>query len=277
MMRHQEELGAIVLKDPGVAHVAMAIGGTGNPSNTGRMFITLKPRDERDATADQIINRLQPKLAGVEGAKLFLQAAQDVTVGGRSARTQYQYTLQDANFDELNAWAPKLLGKMRTLPELRDVASDQETDGTTLTLTINRDQASRYGLSAQTIDDTLDDAFGQREIAQYFTQLSSYEVIMEVLPSLQNDLSSLDKIFLKSAQGGEVPLSAFAKWTTTPIEPLSISHQSQFPATTISFNLAPGVALSQATEAIRRAQDELKLPATVIATFQGNAAAFQTP
>ena len=169
-----------------------------------------------------------------------------------------------------------MLAKMQTLPELRDVASDQQTDGTTLTLTFDRDQASRFGLTAQTIDDTLYDAFGQRQIAQYFTQLSSYEVIMEVLPSLQNDPTTLDKIFLKSpTTGGEVPLSAFAKWTTTPIQPLSISHQGQFPAITISFNLAPGAALSQATEAIERARSELKLPATISSSFQGNAQAFQ--
>jgi hydrophobic/amphiphilic exporter-1 (mainly G- bacteria), HAE1 family len=274
-MRHQEALGAIVQKDPAVDHVAMAIGGTGNPSNTGRMFITLKPRDQRDASADQIINRLQPQLDEVEGAKLFLQASQDLTVGGRTARTQYQYTLQDSDFAELNTWAPKMLAKMQALPELRDVASDQEAAGTTLTLTFDRDQASRFGLTAQTIDDTLYDAFGQREIAQYFTQLSSYEVIMEVLPSLQEDLATLDKIFLKSSTGGEVPLSTFAKWTTTPVEPLAISHQGQFPATTISFNLAPGAALSQATDAIQRVQNELKLPATVVTSFQGNAQAFQ--
>jgi HAE1 family hydrophobic/amphiphilic exporter-1 len=275
MMRHQEAMGAIVMRDPAIAHVAMAIGGAGNPSNTGRMFITLKPRDQHDATADQIIARLQPQLAKVEGAQLFLQASQDVTVGGRAARTQYQYTLQDSDFGELNQWAPKMLAKMQTLPELRDVASDQEVSGTTLTLTFDRNQASRYGLTAQTIDDTLYDAFGQREIAQYFTQLSSYEVIMEVLPSLQEDLATLDKIFLKSSAGGEVPLSTFAKWSTTPVQPLAISHQGQFPATTISFNLAPGAALSQATDAIQRAQNELKLPANVITSFQGNAQAFQ--
>ena len=275
MMRHQEALGAIVMKDPAVEHVAMAIGGAGNPSNTGRMFITLRPRDQRDATADQIIARLQPQLAKVEGAQLFLQAAQDVTVGGRTARTQYQYTLQDSDFAELNQWAPKMLAKMQALPELRDVASDQESAGTTLTLTFDRNQASRYGLTAQTIDDTLYDAFGQREIAQYFTQLSSYEVIMEVLPSLQEDLATLDKIFLKSSTGGEVPLSTFARWSTTPVQPLSISHQGQFPATTISFNLAPGAALSQATDAIQRVKNELKLPVTVITSFQGNAQAFQ--
>ncbi|WP_158818993.1 efflux RND transporter permease subunit [Methylocapsa sp. S129] len=276
MMRHQVELGEIVQKDPAVAHVAMSIGGAGNPSNNGRMFVTLKPRDQRTVNADQIIARLRPQLDKVEGAKLFLQSAQDVRVGGRSTRTQYQYTLQDSDINELNEWAPKLLAKMQSLPELRDVATDQETAGTTLTVTFDRDQASRFGLTAQTIDDTLYDAFGQRQIAQYFTQLSSYEVIMEVLPSLQKDMATLDKIFLKSpTTGGEAPLSTFAKWTTTPVQPLSISHQGQFPATTISFNLAQGVALGQATDAIQRIQDEMKLPASVSTSFQGTAQAFQ--
>jgi hydrophobic/amphiphilic exporter-1 (mainly G- bacteria), HAE1 family len=276
MMQHQEALGEIVQKDPAVDHVAMSIGGAGNALNSGKMFITLKPRGQRAANADEIIARLAPQLAKVEGAKLFLQSAQDVRVGGRATRTQYQYTLQDADLNELNEWSPKMLAKMQTLPELRDVASDQQTAGTTLTLTFDRDQASRFGLSAQTIDDTLYDAFGQRQIGQYFTQLASYEVIMEILPDLQTDLTTLDKIFLKSpTTGGEVPLSAFAKWTTTPIEPLSISHQGQFPATTISFNLGPGAALGQATDAIDRARSELKLPATISASFQGNAQAFQ--
>src|ERR1700678_4050510 len=143
MMQHKEALGAIVMRDPAIAHVAMAIGGAGNPSNTGRMFITLKPRDQRTATADQIITRLGPQLDEIEGAKLFLQAAQDVTVGGRSSRTQYQYTLQDSDFGELNTWAPKMLARMQTLPELRDGASDQEAAGTTLTLTAGRDEDSR--------------------------------------------------------------------------------------------------------------------------------------
>ena len=276
MAKRQVALGAIVLKDPGVAHVAMSIGGTGNAVNAGRMFITLKPRDQRTATADQIIARLDPQLDKVEGAKLFMQVAQDLTVGGRASRTQYQYTLQGSDPDALNTWAPRMLAKLQTLPELRDVATDQQAAGTTLTLTFDRDQASRYGLTAQTIDDTLFDAFGQRQIAQYFTQLSSYEVIMEILPSMQNDLTTLDRIFLKSpTTGGEVPLSVFAQWTTTPIQPLSISHQGQFPAVTISFNLAPGVALGQATGVIQHAQEELQLPATVVPSFQGNAQAFQ--
>ena len=276
MTQHQEALGGIILKDPAVEHVAMSIGGSGNALNTGRMFITLKPRDQRSATADEIIARLRPQLGKVEGARLFLQSVQDVNVGGRASRTQFQYTMQSSDLNELNEWAPKMLVKMQALPGLRDVASDQQTEGTTLTLTINRDQASRYGLTAQAIDDTLYDAFGQRQIAQYFTQLSSYVVIMEVLPSLQGDVATLDKIFLKSpTTGGEVPLSAFASWTTTKIQPLSINHQNQFPAVTISFNLALGVSLGQAIDTITRAQDELKVPPTISTSFQGNAQAFQ--
>jgi hydrophobic/amphiphilic exporter-1 (mainly G- bacteria), HAE1 family len=272
----QQTLGEIVMKDPAVDHVGMFIGGSGNAPNNGRMFISLKPREDRTESADQIIARLRPRLDKVEGAKLFLQAAQDVRVGARPSRTQFQYTLQGADLQQLNEWAPKMLDKLKSLPELRDVATDQQSQGTTLTLTVNRDQASRYGLTPQLIDDTLYDAFGQREIAQYFTQLSSYYVIMEILPSLQGSPASLDQIFLRSpATGGEVPLSAFAKWTTTPIQPLSISHQGQFPAITISFNLAQGTALGQATDAIERAKAQLDLPATINTTFQGNAQAFQ--
>ncbi len=161
-----------------------------------------KPREERDASAQQIIARLRPQLDKVEGAKLFMQAAQDVRVGGRSSRTEFQYTLQDPDFDELNVWAPKLLAKLQPLPELRDVATDQQSAGTTLTLTINRDQASRYGISAQLIDDTLYDAFGQRQIAQYFTQVNSYHVVMEILPQQQGQVDSLNKIFIKSPVTG---------------------------------------------------------------------------
>jgi HAE1 family hydrophobic/amphiphilic exporter-1 len=169
-----------------------------------------------------------------------------------------------------------MLAKLKTLPELRDVATDQQTEGTTLTLTINRDQAARYGLTPQLIDDTLYDAFGQRQIAQFFTQLATYYVVMEVLPSLQGNPETLDQIFLRSpTTGGQVPLSAFARWTTTPVAPLSISHQGQFPAITISFNLARGTALGQATDAIERAKAELNVPAVISTTFQGNAQAFR--
>jgi HAE1 family hydrophobic/amphiphilic exporter-1 len=276
MKRHQEELGAIVQADPDVASVAMSVGGSGGALNTGRMFITLKPRDARISNAQQIIARLRPKLEQVQGARLFMQAAQDVRLGGRATRTQFEYTLQDANLAELNEWAPKILDKMKTLPQLRDVATDQQTQGTTLTLTIDRDTASRFGIQPQLIDDTLYDAFGQRQVAQYFTQLNSYHVILEVLPELQGNLDTLNKIYIKSpTTGDQVPLSAFAKWTSVPVRPLSISHQGQFPAITVSFNLAQGVALGQATEAIQGAMVELGAPSTLNSSFQGTAQAFQ--
>ena len=276
MKRIQEELGKVVQADPDVASIAMAIGGGGSALNTGRMYITLKPRDERTATAQQIIARLRPKLDKVEGGKLFLQAAQDVRMGGRATRTQFEYTLQDANLDELNAWAPKILAKMETLPQLRDVATDQQTQGTTLTLTIDRDTASRFGIQPQLIDDTLYDAFGQRQVTQYFTQLNSYKGIIEILPQMQGDLDSLNKIYIKSpTTGDQVPLSTFVKWTTDPVRPLSISHQGQFPSITISFNLAQGVALGQATNAVQAAMAELGAPPTLSGSFQGTAQAFQ--
>jgi len=276
MKRHQEELGQIVQADPAVASVAMFIGGGGSALNTGRMFITLKPLSERDASAQQIIGRLRPKLEKVQGARLFMQAAQDVRLGGRPTRTQFEYTLQDANLGELNEWAPKILDKMKTLPELRDVATDQQSSGTTLTLTIDRDTASRFGIQPQLIDDTLYDAFGQRQVTQYFTQLNSYHVILEILPELQGNLDTLNKLYIRSpTTGDQVPLSAFAKWTSVPVRPLSISHQGQFPAITISFNLAQGIALGQATQAVQKAMGDLGAPATLSSSFQGTAQAFQ--
>jgi HAE1 family hydrophobic/amphiphilic exporter-1 len=276
MQELQERLGAVVQRDPDVASVAMAIGGTGNALNTGRMYITLKSRDERRSDAFQIIDRLRPELEKVGGARLFLQAAQDVRLGGRASRTQFQYTLQDSDLKELNAWAPKILDKLKTLPELRDVASDQQSLGTTLTLDINRDSASRFGITPQLIDDTLNDMIGQRQVAQYFTQLNSYHVILEITPELQGTPESLDRIYIKSpTTGQQVPMAAFSRWTTVPVAPLSISHQGQFPAITISFNLAPNVALGQAVDAINRARVELGLPATLNGSFQGTAQAFQ--
>jgi HAE1 family hydrophobic/amphiphilic exporter-1 len=276
MTRLQEEIGSIVQADPDVASVAMAIGGGGNALNNGRMYITLTPRDDRKASAQQIIARLRPQFDKVVGARVFMQAAQDVRLGGRATRTQFEYTLQDSNLDELNSWAPKILQKMKTLPMLRDVATDQQTEGTTLTLAIDRDTASRYGIQPQLIDDTLSDAFGQRQVAQYFTQINSYHVILEILPELQGKVDSLNKIYIKSPLTGDlVPLSVFAHWTTVPVRPLSISHQGQFPATTISFNLAQGVSLGEATTAIDKAVSEMGVPATIASNFQGTAQAFQ--
>jgi hydrophobic/amphiphilic exporter-1 (mainly G- bacteria), HAE1 family len=276
MKRHQEQLSAIVQADPAVDSIAMFIGGGGTALNSGRMYVTLKPHDERKANAEQIIARLRPKLEKVEGARLYMQASQDVRLGGRATRTQFEFTLQDANLAELNEWAPKILAKMQTLPELRDVATDQQTTGTTLTLTIDRDTASRYGIQPQLIDDTLYDAFGQRQVTQYFTQLNSYHVILEILPELQGKLDTLDKLYIRSpTTGDQVPLSVFCKWTTVPVRPLSIAHQGQFPAITISFNLGQGVALGQATDAVQKAVYDLGTPATLSSSFQGTAQAFQ--
>jgi hydrophobic/amphiphilic exporter-1 (mainly G- bacteria), HAE1 family len=276
MKQHQEELNSIVQADPAVEGIAMFIGGGGTALNSGRLYITLKPHNERDADADHIIARLRPKLAQVEGATLYMQASQDVRLGGRATRTQFEFTLQDANLDELNQWAPKILAKMQTLPQLRDVATDQQTEGTTLQLEINRDTAARYGITPQLIDDTLYDAFGQRQVTQYFTQLNSYHVIEEILPELQGKIDTLDKIYIRSPiSNAQVPLSVFCKWTSVPVRPLAIAHQGQFPAVTISFNLGQGVALGQATSAVQAAMATMGAPATLSSSFQGTAQAFQ--
>ena len=278
MKRYQLALSAVVAADPDVATVGMNAGATGQQTqNNGRFFITLKLRDERSASAMQVIDRLRPQLVKVQGAALFLQPAQDINIGGRPTRTLYQYTLQDPDLNELNQWAPKIFGKLKTLPELADVATDQQTGGDTLTLTIDRDAAARFGIQPQLIDDTLYDAFGQRQVAQYFTQVNSYHVILEVLPELQNAPDALDRIFVNApATGQQVRLSSLARWTTKPTTFLSINHQGQFPSVTLSFNLAPGVALGDAVQAIQKAESELGVPASLAGSFQGNAQAFQS-
>jgi hydrophobe/amphiphile efflux-1 (HAE1) family protein len=278
MKRYQLALAAVVAADPDVATVGMNAGATGQQTqNNGRFFITLKLRDERSASAMQVIDRLRPQLVKVQGAALFLQPAQDINIGGRPTRTLYQYTLQDPDLNELNQWAPKIFGKLKTLPELADVATDQQTGGDTLTLTIDRDAAARFGIQPQLIDDTLYDAFGQRQVAQYFTQVNSYHVILEVLPELQNAPDALDRIFVNApATGQQVRLSSLARWTTKPTTFLSINHQGQFPSVTLSFNLAPGVALGDAVQAIQKAESELGVPASLAGSFQGNAQAFQS-
>jgi hydrophobe/amphiphile efflux-1 (HAE1) family protein len=270
MKARQEALNAVVKTDPDVDHFVAFIG-TGN---TGMMFISLKPRPGRKASAEEIITRLRPRLGRVQGISLFLQAAQDVRIGGRFARTQYQYTLQDANLEELRQWAPKMLAKLRTLPELRDVASDQQTAGLQLMVTIDRDTAARLGVSMRDIDNTLYDAFGQRQVATTFTQLNQYRVVLEVKPELAQGPEALSQIYVRSATGAQVPLSTLARFGAASTL-LSVSHQGQFPSVTLSFNAAPGVALGQAVEAIHRAEHEIGLPATVHATFQGTAQAFR--
>ncbi len=279
MMRLMQAQNEIILQDPDVLAVGSITGSTGgfaNTANTGRAFISLKPREERKSTALQVIDRLRPQLAKIAGANLFLQPTQDITVGGRPARGSFQYTLQDSNIAELNEWSVKMLEKLRTLPELADASSDLLANAPQLTITVNRDQASRFGISAQTIDDTLNDAYGQRQITQYFTQLNTYGVIEEILPELQQTPDSLGRIYVKSPlTGGAVPLSSLVNIDAEKVGPLSISHQGQFPAVTLTFNLRPGVALGQAVDAITQAAHEIGMPPSVIPTFQGNAQAFQ--
>jgi hydrophobe/amphiphile efflux-1 (HAE1) family protein len=279
MSRRQQAIGDVVATDPDVAYFASFVGAGlgGQTANNGRMFITMKPWSERvGGSAQDFINRIRPKLAKVEGAKLFLQAAQDIRVGGRLSRTQYEYTLQDANLAELYEWAPKILSTLTGMSMLRDVATDQQMAGLTATLTIDRDAAARFGILPQVIDDTLYDAFGQRQIAQYFTQVNSYHLILEVPPGQQGDLATLNKLYVRSSSGAAVPLSTFVKLDTGPVQPLSISHQSQFPAVTISFNLAPNAALGDAVNQIQAAVARMGVPDTVQGTFQGTAQAFQS-
>ncbi len=279
MMRLMRKLGDVILRDPDVQGFGSQTGSTGSAqsANTGRYFITLKPRDQRKLNSSQIIDRLRPQLAKVEGANLFLQPTQDINVGARIARGSFQYTLQDTNIEELNEWSQKLLDKLKTLPQLADVTSDLLANAPRLQITINRDQASRFGISAQAIDDTLNDAFGQRQITQYFTQLKTYFLVLEILPQLQKDLSTLDRLYIKSPlTGGAVPLSALVDVNSNGVGPLLISHQGQFPAVTITFNLVRGVSLGQAVNAVNKASIEIGMPSSIIPTFQGNAQAFQT-
>jgi HAE1 family hydrophobic/amphiphilic exporter-1 len=276
MVRRQHLVTDVIAKDPDIAGYGTGIGGN-RPINNGFLVIGLKPRNQRSASADEIITRLRPQLLKVPGIQLFVQASQDLNVGGRTSRTQYQYTLQDADINELNEWAPKLLAALQKLPSLRDVASDQQTSSGMLSLTIDRDQAARFGIQPQAIDQALYDAFGQRQAAQFFTQANSYHVVMEITPSLQADPDSLKKIYLKSPLTGEmVPLSAMTKFDTQHVTYLSIQHQGQFPAVTLSFNLAPGAALGDAVDAINRASVDMHLPATITGNFQGTAQAFQS-
>jgi HAE1 family hydrophobic/amphiphilic exporter-1 len=278
MMRLQQELGAIILRDPDVQAMGSQTGSTDspNPANTGGFTIVLKPRSERTATARQIIDRLRPQFAQVPGANVFMSPTQDINVGARIGRGSYQYTLQDADVNELVEWSQKMLQKLRTLPQLADATSDLLANAPQLRLTINRDQAARFGISPQLIDDTLNDAYGQRQITQFYTQLNTYFIILEILPDLQRSLTSLDRLYVKSPlTGGIVPLSTFVETDSSRAGPLQVTHQSQFPSVTLTFNLRAGVALGEAVDAITAAAAELGMPPRVISSFQGDAQAFQ--
>src|SRR5437660_1736715 len=270
------ELADTVRQDPAVSAVLYFAGASAyNPTeNTARFFIQLKPHDERSVTSDQVIQRLRPKVAAVEGAKFFMQSGQDISVGGRLTKTQYQYTLTDTNNEELNHWAPIVEAAMQKLPELQDVASDQQVAAPHLAIDIDRDAAARLGLSPSAIDETLYDAFGQRQILTMYTATNQYKVILEVKPEFQLDPGALSKIYVGGPNGVQVPLSSFAKFTSK-IEPLLVNHQGQFPAVTMAFNLAPGVALGEAVSRIQRLQADLHLPGSLDGQFMGTAQAFQ--
>ena len=278
MRRLHLELTRVIERDPDVATVGSVFGSnSGSTSNTGRFFIGLKPHDQRNASAVQIVDRLRPQLAKVEGVVLYLQPAQDITVGGRIARGLYQYTLKDANIDELNIWAQRLLGKLKTLPELADVSSDQQNNAPQVMVTINREAAARFGIQPELVDATLNDAFGQRQVTQYYTQVNSYSVILEVLQQFRRDPNDVETIYIKAPSTGQpVQLPALIDVDTRHTGPLSVNHQRQFPAVTLSFNLPQGVALGQAVAAIDRAQTELGAPPSLTGSFTGNAQAFQS-
>ncbi|MFI5110401.1 MAG: multidrug efflux RND transporter permease subunit [Terriglobales bacterium] len=270
LRQKQQQFSDIVLSDPAVETVGAFTGG--GARNTARFFIQLK--GQRKASADQVINRLRGKLSHIPGATLFLQPVQDVRVGGRMSNAQYQYTLQDADLSELNEWAPRLLQRLQTMPELRDVSSDQQNKGLELHLAIDRDTAGRLGVQAQQIDESLYDAFGQRQVSTIYRQLNQYHVVMEVAPDFQQNPDALKNIYVHSANGQLVPMSAFTHYETGNTA-LAVNHQSQFPSTTISFNLAPGVSLGQAVRAIEEAERTMRFPGNIIASFSGTAAAFQ--
>jgi hydrophobe/amphiphile efflux-1 (HAE1) family protein len=276
MQELQQKVARIALEDPAVATMASFVGGGIGAStvNNGRMFITLKPRNERDASADQVINRLRGKLAKVVGITLYLQASQDIRVGGRMTRAQFQYALQSGDLNELNRWSALLTDKLSRSPKLKDVSSDQQTRGLQTTVVIDRDAAGRLGVSPIDIDNTLYDAFGQRQVSILYRQYNQFHVVLEANPQYQLDPASLNQIYVRSTNGVQVPLSAVAQFKPSNTF-LSVNHQGQFPAVTLSFNLAPGVSLGEATEVVDQAVEELHMPSSVIGSFQGTAQVFR--
>jgi multidrug efflux pump len=264
----------ILLSDPAVDTVGAFTGGGGSTTNTARMFISLKDMKERQASATEIIARLRPKLARVPGASTFLRPVQDINVGGRMSNAVYQYTLQSDNFDDLAQWTPRLQERMRAIPQITDLNTDQQNRGLEAALTVDRDTAARLGLDAQLIDNTLYDAFGQRQVSTMYMQLNQYHVVMEVAPQFWQSPETLRSLYIQSPSGAQVPLSAVSSFKTNTTT-LAVNHQGQFPAATISFNLSPGAALGDALEAIEKAKLDIGLPASIQATFQGTAQAFR--
>jgi multidrug efflux pump len=294
MAERQQELAKVILQDKDVESLSSFIGvdGTNVTPNSGRIQINLKPLDQRSSNASAIIRRLQPELSKVQGITLYMQPVQDLTVEDRVSRTQFQYSIEDADAQELAQWTPKLVAKLESLPELRDVATDQLNEGLRTNITIDRDTASRLGIFPQAIDNTLYDAFGQRQVSTIFTQLNQYHVVLEVLPNFAQTPENLNDIYIRpsvvaansgaptangtsvTTNGSPVPISAFTRMSSTSAS-LVVNHQGQFPVVTLSFNLAPGASLGEATKAIQQAEKDILLPASIHASFQGTAAAFQ--
>ena len=277
MVQKQQALAEVLLGDPAVESLSSFIGADGinTTLNSGRILINLKPLEQRKMSALAVMSRLQPKLDQVEGIDFYMQPIQDLTVEDRVSRTQYQYTLEDPDAAELQTWAAKFLAKMKALPQLRDVATDEQPGGLQTMLVIDRQTASRLGITPQAIDNTLYDAFGQREVSVLFTQLNQYHVVLETTPDFQTSPSKLQDLFVTSASGGSVPLSAFMHFESRT-SPLSVNHQGQFPVVTLSFNLAPKVSLGAATAEIDKIQAEMQMPLSMLASFQGTAQAFQS-
>jgi multidrug efflux pump len=296
MSRQQQQLTKVILEDPAVDNLSSFIGidGTNTTLNSGRILINLKPIAVRKISASDVIRRLQPKLAAVAGITLFMQPVQDLSVDDRVSRTEFQYTLEDPNADELNTYAPKMLARLQELPELSDVASDQQVLGLRAKLVFDRDTAARLGITTSNIDQTLYDAYGQREVSTMFTQLNQYHVVLEVKPGFGKNPSALNDLFIQAGASvsgatsnsasipsssafsnyGQIPLKTFSHVETTSA-PITVNHQGQFPVVTLSFNLAPGASLGDAVKAVNRVHDEMGMPASVQAAFQGTAEAFQ--
>jgi multidrug efflux pump len=276
LAKSQQALAQVILKDPDVQSLSSFIGidGTNSTPNSGRIQINLKSRDQRKLSATEIIRRLQPELAKVHDITLYMQPVQDLTVEDRVSRTQYQYSMEDADSQELSLWAPKLVDELRKLPSMRDIATDQQNGGLKAELVIDRDTASRLGILPQAIDDALYDAFGQRQVSTIFTQLNQYHVVLEVDPQFSQNPDSLKSIYVHANSGSQVPLASFSHFQTSNTA-LAVNHQGQFPVVTLSFNLAPGVSLGEATQAIQQAEQDIHLPPSIHTSFQGTAAAFQ--